>query len=182
MNRPQAGELYRHFKGKLYQIIGIAIHSEDESELVIYQALYGDFRLYARPLSMFVSPVDRDKYPEVKQDLRFEKISREELIPGQFKAEETLTDDQPSAAKLQESDPETLPRQQQLIIEFLDAASANDRIAFLEAREKELNEVVLDMMAAALDVELSGTTVEEKRYELIRILRTTARFEGRRMR
>jgi hypothetical protein len=69
-NLPVAGEFYRHFKGNLYQIIGVAKHSETLEPMVVYRALYGDGGVWMRPAEMWNETIERDG----KNFLRFERI------------------------------------------------------------------------------------------------------------
>ena len=62
-----------------YEIIGTAMHTETGDQLIIYRALYGDKAMYARPVEMFLSKVDREKYPYTLQEYRFEVFEGTEL-------------------------------------------------------------------------------------------------------
>ena len=72
--RLQPGDVVRHFKGNRYEILHIAKDSETMADMVVYRALYGERGVWVRPLDMFLSPVDREKYPDAAQTYRFEKV------------------------------------------------------------------------------------------------------------
>lgn len=74
MNELKLKRVYRHFKGDLYLLEDVARHSETDEEYVIYRKLYGDCSLWIRPKEMFLSPVDREKYPDCEQEYRFQLI------------------------------------------------------------------------------------------------------------
>jgi len=72
MNQLIKGRIYKHFKGDLYLVEDIVYHSETKEKMVLYRALYGNGISYVRPYEMFIEKVDKNKYPNVKQEYRFE--------------------------------------------------------------------------------------------------------------
>lgn len=184
---PKPGELYRHFKNKLYQIVTVATHSETGEKLVIYQALYDDFGVYARPLDMFVSEVDHEKYPDVKQKYRFERITpqtkqtdtqvKSEAI-GQSAAklpEAGSMQVQTSKAQVADADDEQAPNPQ--LIKFLDADTLEEKYNILVSMSDTITDRLLDDMAVVMDVVIPEAPLMERYEDLKNIIRTRQHYE-----
>ena len=206
---PRAGEFYMHFKGKLYQIVTVAIHTETEEPLVIYQAMYGTFKTYARPLDMFLSEVDHEKYQDVKQQYRFQKVELRENAGDNagikiFAADEdSIKEDAnarisnvqmqtgESAQSMMQSEQEqkaadeTANESQETaetadiepLLKFLDEPDLNERLNILVQYRDQITETMLESMGMAMDCVLNGKTLEEKYYELDKVIRTKLQYE-----
>lgn len=167
---PVSGEIYRHFKNKLYQIVTIATHSETGEKLVIYQALYGDFGVYARPLSMFTSEVNREKYPEVTQKYRFELVEREK--------KEDVTGTQQNKSIPSDTEEQVEPK----LMEFLDADSFEEKYDILTSMRDIITDKMINNMAVVLDVVIPEGKLDDRYEQLKQCIRTRQRFESMRLR
>lgn len=202
---PKPHEIYKHFKGNLYQVVAVAEHSETGEQLVVYQAMYDDFKIYARPLSMFISKVDRQKYPKVPQEFRFElqgpdSVRQKEQMRG---SEEEITESRKNktAAGYQgwpegirsrqetsgESEPEASDIEEELdldpmVLEFLDADSYEDRLNILAGLHHRITDDMLTTMAIACDVEVSEGELETRYDGLRSCLLTLQKYECNRLR
>ena len=184
---PKPGELYRHFKNKLYQIVTVATHSETGEKLVIYQALYDDFGVYARPLDMFVSEVDHEKYPDVKQKYRFERITPQtKQTDTQVKSEAVRQSAakmpeagsvqvQASKAQVEDADDDQAPNPQ--LIKFLDADTLEEKYNILVSMSDTITDRLLDDMAVVMDVVLPEAPLMERYEDLKNIIRTRQHYE-----
>ncbi len=157
---PKPGELYRHFKNKLYQIVTVATHSETGEKLVIYQALYDDFGIYARPLDMFVSEVDHEKYPDVKQKYRFEKITLKD------KPEDEPA---PDADEGQAPDPR--------LMEFLDADTFEEKYNILVSMRDTITDRLIDDIAVVMDVVVPEGPLQKRYDDLKNTIKTRQYYE-----
>lgn len=173
---PKAGEFYLHFKGNLYQIVTIAKHTETQEDLVIYQALYGDYRIYARPLPMFMSEVDREKYPQSDQKYRFERtILKEAGIESPLMRQPQKEPVQNKTETLAEESSEI--QDMEILFRFLDAKDLEERQNLLMQYRDQWTDSMLDSMGIAMDCILNGQSREEKYYELDKVIRTKLQYE-----
>lgn len=192
---PQAGEIYQHFKGKLYRIVTLATHTETGEQLVIYQALYGEFQVFARPLSMFLEKVDAKKYPDAAGKDRFMRIPMAEAAavpqpvpaPSENPVEprpaampsENPVEPRPAAAS---SESPVEPQPDPGLLAFLDADSYEEKLEVFAALEGKADLHMLNAIAASLDLELSEGSLEEQYDTLKSCLMTLERYECNRLR
>ena len=207
---PLPEEFYRHFKGKLYQIKCIALHSETGEPLVIYQAMYGTYKTYARPLTMFMEEVDHVKYPNVTQKYRFEKVelvdaqekscvsqgvetlgtlkevetlgtSKEVEISGTTKVDEScFTQKADVSSATEATDPSEIPLDPK-ILEFLDARTYDEKLTILSSIHHRLTDDMIDIMSTATDIEVKPGSIEERYEEFKSCLVTMQHFECSRL-
>ena len=149
---PKPGERYRHFKGNRYQVLTLATHTETGEKLVVYQDLAREERVYARPLEMFAGKVDRNKFPDVRQEYRFEL------------EEDSAVEDRDEHS---------------LIMDFLDLSSVEEKIVFLQRSKTELTDSFLTAAAQSLDFTESAKTQELRYQDLLHYLKTLSRYEKR---
>lgn len=192
---PQAGEIYQHFKGKLYRIVTLATHTETGEQLVIYQALYGEFQVFARPLSMFLEKVDAKKYPDAAGKDRFMRIPMAEAaavpqpVPAPSKnpveprpaamPSENPVESRPAAAS---SESPVEPQPDPGLLAFLDADSYEEKLEVFASLEGKVDLHMLNAIAASLDLELSEGSLEEQYDTLKSCLMTLERYECNRLR
>jgi hypothetical protein len=170
---PKPQEIYRHFKGNIYQIVTLAHDSETFADVVVYQQLYAPYEVYVRPLDMFMSHVDLEKYPDAGQKYRFEKI---EPKPIAKKEVQEISNKETQPSKIESSSLDAG------IEEFLDADSYEKKLEILSMLHPRITDDMINTMAVSLDTEVKEGDIETRYNDIKTCLLTLERFECNRLR
>ncbi|MBQ7535790.1 MAG: DUF1653 domain-containing protein [Stomatobaculum sp.] len=196
---PRPGEFYRHFKNRLYQIIAVACDAETEEQVVVYQALYGDYRIWVRPLENFLSRTDREKYPEAAQEWRFERVlpgasaqtaaasPAESAQTAAASSAESAQTAAASSAESAEAAAAPVPAEQaasasEVLLAFLDAETREEKKAVLVSGMGRLTQRELDSIYMALDMPAQEGDVRTQVQGILSWMKTQERYESNRLR
>lgn len=186
LREPKPYEVYRHFKGNLYQIVAVALDSEDGSKQVVYQQLYSPFLVYVRPYDMFLSEVDHDKYPEVTQKYRFEKVellkkNENDAVAGNAEVQ-AIIEQQEMIAQEMPKDSEDSEELNPKLLEFLDASTFAARLRVLESMKNEITHEIINTISAALELKIEDGDLEHRYEDLKDCLAVYEKYECNRLR
>lgn len=187
---PKPGERYRHFKGKEYQVICTATDSETGEQMVVYQALYGNYGFWTRPLDMFISETDRQKYPDVQQKYRFELINPEDKeIQNSNFTNKDIPKQNPAVTDNQNHNSAGTDNQNQdsavtHMLDFLDTDDFDQKYDILNQMKlfNEFTDTIIDNMAASLDVVIDDGPIEDRIAQLMICVGTRQKYETTRLR
>lgn len=170
MDTPKPNDIYRHFKGNTYKVITVAEHTESGEKLVIYQARYGDNKVYARPLEMFMSPVDKDKYPDATQTMRFEKLDPErkitEVMPGA--GAQAVKPESSEEAKEQVAPSKPEPTLESILDEFIMVDTYEEKLEIMVMNKNYLTNDSLTNMAIICDIQIPEDGSFDERFESLK--------------
>ena len=147
---PKPGECYRHFKGNRYQVLAIAMHTETEEQLVVYEGLYGEHPVFARPLSMFCGKVDKQKFPDSCQEYRFELDEETAVASNDV---------------------------QRKILHFLELDSYKEKSNYLKLQEAYVTDEFLSAVAVSLDFTESADDLKSRYYDLMKYIEVLQKYE-----
>ena len=179
---PVPGQIYKHFKEKMYQIITVAEHSETKEKMVVYQGLYGDFGVYVRPYDMFMSEVDHDKYPNVTQKYRFECVG----VVGQGCTEANIDNQvevckaDPVADIVESGEGEEVANPD--LLAFLDAETYEEKKEVLVAMRPRITDRLINDIAVSLDVIVEEGDIEKRFRSLLYCVSKLDEYEVNRLR
>lgn len=204
-----AGEFYKHFKGQLYQVRALAANSDDNTPMVVYQAMYAPFKIWVRPLSTFLEKLDKEKYPDAAQEYRFDRIILDDRQNTEA-AEPDIVQSEKSAAVTNTIHPEeaiTVSDEEitdallsgqverklsgkisdnQLaakgLMIFLDAENYHDKRHIFSSLEPYLNDTMLNNIAVTLDLVLDEGSKEQHFETILNCLETHEHYECNRLR
>lgn len=197
---PVAGQIYKHFKGNLYKVLAVAVHTESEEKLVVYQSVENPDRVFARPLEMFMSDIDRFRYPLIRAKYRFTLVSEpeEETNGEETKEEETKEETLNEDTKEEDVKDEETEEQSdddsavykdngELVIDpyvegVLDEKEFSKKIEFFEMLRGKCSEDMLTTIAISLDIQLQEGSIEDKYSQILRTLKMHEKYETSRLR
>lgn len=190
-NIPRPGDIFYMAKDKPYQIITIGIHKETSEDMVVYQALFGDFKTYVLPMSKFIIELQESadkKITEVKvQDKVEAKVeTKAETKDSDDRAKNIVNDngkDISNSSDIKENVQEkNIDKVNDILLKFLDADTYARKLEVLVTHIKAIDDWLINNMAASLDCTIEEGPLDQRLQDLIYCLKQMSRFEDRRLR